>query len=204
MTTGRPPASTGIRQEQREATRRRIVEAAQREFIRSGYQRATIDEIVAAAQVSRATLYLHFSSKSELMSAANEEMVEHWRQAVSRLIPILIAADRAGLRDWLEDSLAWFNENRPMALAILEVEHSQGDQSGVRRSFLDFTEPWVRTWPEDRHDEARLRFELCRVQIHNYMWSSYPPMFGSDEKVLDVFTDLWWNTLVVPTQAIAE
>ena len=52
-----------LRQEHRDATRRRIVAAARKVFVKKGYTRATIEDITAAAGVSRATLYLHFDSK---------------------------------------------------------------------------------------------------------------------------------------------
>jgi len=62
------PAS--LRQEHRDATQRRIIAAARKVFVKKGYTRATIGEIITAAGVSRATLYLHFDSKFALLGAA--------------------------------------------------------------------------------------------------------------------------------------
>jgi AcrR family transcriptional regulator len=51
-----------------EPTRKRILEAAYRLFRRQGYSRATMDEIAAAARLSKRTLYHHFESKDQLLA----------------------------------------------------------------------------------------------------------------------------------------
>jgi AcrR family transcriptional regulator len=51
----------------REVTRHRIVEAAYRLFRRKGFLRSGVDEIAAAAGVTKRTLYAHFASKDRLL-----------------------------------------------------------------------------------------------------------------------------------------
>lgn len=53
-----------------EDTRRRLLEAAAREFDRRGFEGARVAEIAAGAELSNGALYRHFASKSELLSAA--------------------------------------------------------------------------------------------------------------------------------------
>ena len=56
-----------------------IREAAERLFLEKGYQGTSMDEVAAAAQVSKQTIYTHFASKEELFAAlvlANAERVE--------------------------------------------------------------------------------------------------------------------------------
>src|SRR5690349_10624784 len=57
------------RREQAGATRRSILEAAQRLFERDGYAATTIAAIAAEASVSQKTVYLAFESKSGLLRA---------------------------------------------------------------------------------------------------------------------------------------
>lgn len=61
----------------RKPTRARILAAAYTLFYRQGFARANIDAIAQAANVSKRTLYYHFSSKDELVSAALENQHEH-------------------------------------------------------------------------------------------------------------------------------
>jgi hypothetical protein len=66
------------------------------------------------------------------------------------------------------------------------------------RAYLEFMEPWVQTWPAPRRQEARMRFELCRLQMHHYMWGTSPAMFDDALPPVDLFTEIWWRTLKEP------
>lgn len=52
-----------------EGTRKTIMEAAYAQFRRKGYYRVSVDEIAAAAKVTKRTLYYHFESKDGLLEA---------------------------------------------------------------------------------------------------------------------------------------
>jgi AcrR family transcriptional regulator len=56
----------------RAATRRRILDAAYALFYRRGYTRIGVDAIAARSGVTKRTLYNHFRSKDELLSAVFE------------------------------------------------------------------------------------------------------------------------------------
>lgn len=58
-----------------EVTRKRILESAYRLFRRQGYARVSMDEIAAAAQLTKRTLYHHFRSKDDLLARVLE--VQH-------------------------------------------------------------------------------------------------------------------------------
>lgn len=51
------------------ATRQRILDAAYAEFYRRGFARVGVDEVAAAAKVTKRTLYYHFDSKDQLLGA---------------------------------------------------------------------------------------------------------------------------------------
>ena len=54
-------------------TRRRILDGAYQLFRRQGYSRVSMDEIAAAAQVTKRTLYYHFESKDQLLARVLED-----------------------------------------------------------------------------------------------------------------------------------
>jgi TetR/AcrR family transcriptional regulator, transcriptional repressor for nem operon len=58
-----------------ERTRERLLQAAFREVHRSGFQSASIDAILAAANVTKGALYYHFDSKETLGYAVIEEKI---------------------------------------------------------------------------------------------------------------------------------
>lgn len=77
-----------LRQRQKQLTRETLLAEALQLFGDSRYHATTIDEIAAAAGTTRATFYLHFSSKAELM-----------RALISEADRILIEIDDPPLRD---------------------------------------------------------------------------------------------------------
>ena len=50
-------------------TRQQILDAAYRVFVRAGYGGASVDEIIAEADVSKGAVYHHFSGKEEIFQA---------------------------------------------------------------------------------------------------------------------------------------
>jgi AcrR family transcriptional regulator len=190
------PAS--LRQEHRDATRRRIVVAARKVFVKKGYAKATIDEITVAAGVSRATLYLHFDSKFALLTVATEKLRAEAVEGARQLTDVLMRGDQGDLRRWIEWALRWYARNRAMALAGEEAERSEDKPTELERAALDCLEPWVETWPPELRTEARMRFELCRVQMRTYMWGNSHTLFPDQELPVDLFTEIWWATLKAP------
>lgn len=94
----------------RSATRQALLAAARKVFARSSYVHATIDDIILAAGVSRATFYAHFESKLELAYAIYEEIVPQ----TNVLFDALPGAAAGGL----PSVLAWLR-----AFSDLHVEH---------------------------------------------------------------------------------
>jgi AcrR family transcriptional regulator len=64
-----------------DATRKRILDAAYNEFRKKGYSRVGIDQIAAAAKITKRSLYYHFKSKDELLAAVLER--QHERMTIS-------------------------------------------------------------------------------------------------------------------------
>lgn len=118
--SGSPSAQRSHGVEQR---RLRILAAAAQCFAKSGRARARIDDVAAAAGVSRALVYNHFGSKEELARQVRDHMLDEWTQAVDR---VLEEAEDAGeaLIAWLRVNLA--PERRPLltALAARDGHHA--------------------------------------------------------------------------------
>jgi AcrR family transcriptional regulator len=70
MSSPRRPYDSPLRRTQAAATRAAIIEAATRLFIERGYGATSIDEIAAAAGVSRATVFTAVGGKATLLKTA--------------------------------------------------------------------------------------------------------------------------------------
>lgn len=66
--------SPKVTDQYRESKRQQILEAAQRVFIRLGYQAATMKDVVEESGLSRGGVYLYFSSTEEMLLALIEEI----------------------------------------------------------------------------------------------------------------------------------
>jgi len=87
------------RQEQANATRRHILDAALRLFTTHGYAAVTMEMIARAADVSPATVYLHFAGRSAIVGALADDVaaapdlsVEHVLQEADPLEQLRIGA----------------------------------------------------------------------------------------------------------------
>lgn len=69
------------------ATRRAISQAADRLFLERGFENVTVDEIAAAADVGRMTVFNHFPRKEDMFFDRDEEAREVLRDALRQRDP---------------------------------------------------------------------------------------------------------------------
>lgn len=93
---------TPTAQPRRLKTRRRITEAAHRCFLERGVAATSVDDIVAAAGISRATFYLHYNNKEAILIDLLREQEEPLKRFYFRLRD-LPDATPAAVADWLKD-----------------------------------------------------------------------------------------------------
>jgi AcrR family transcriptional regulator len=84
-----------------------ILTCAYRLFHRHGFNRVGMDDIAAAARVTKRTLYYHFRSKDDLIAAALEHQHElavvtfrTWTDRISRKPDAIVASLFKELRNW--------------------------------------------------------------------------------------------------------
>lgn len=66
--------STTLRSQHVEATRRAVLAAARSSFGRKGYAQTSVDEIAAAARVTKGAVYHHFAGKEALFRTVHAEV----------------------------------------------------------------------------------------------------------------------------------
>jgi AcrR family transcriptional regulator len=100
------PAARRTQEERREATIRKLLDAATEALIDVGYAGASVQEVCARAEVSTGGLFRHFASREELMVAVGED--------VGRQLLVRYRRDFEALRD----------EREPLELALKLVRSS--------------------------------------------------------------------------------
>jgi AcrR family transcriptional regulator len=107
-----PRVSTQTKQ----TTRERLLDAAAREFARTGFERANIDAISVAAGYAKGTIYNYFPSKQELFLAVVEEACE---QATASASAPSHASARERLHATLAAFCAWASANDGFARVLV-------------------------------------------------------------------------------------
>lgn len=202
----RPPT---LREEQKLFTRRLLVEAARKVFAERGFGAATIDDVVRAAGASRATFYLHFTSKAEVMAAIYESLIpetaEYWKTLDRSL------GSREALRAWLETAIEWWEAHREILPALHEAiavdrEIAAKQYAGLRRLTDHLTGYFAAAKGAKKRAEARLRIELLIFQLDDFCmkWIVQKTLEAEREMVLDLLTEVWGGTLGIPEKPPAS
>jgi AcrR family transcriptional regulator len=202
---GTPPTMT-VREELREATRQRLLSAAEHVFQRNGYSGTTVGDIATSANVSRATFYLHFTDKSDvlmtLMRANLSETPDYWHEVDEALV----AGQRTALRAALGNTLNWYGQHSNMVRAVREALAAnprlaapfEGSFAGFADEFSGYLS---RVIPQER-DRAHLRLQLLMIQLDQLAYRLV--VLGQEsierEVMLDEVTDIWRLTLPASEQ----
>jgi AcrR family transcriptional regulator len=67
------PSAPGLRQRKRQQTRERLTRMAMALFLERGFEATTLDDIAAAADISRRSFFHYFASKEDVVFAWQEE-----------------------------------------------------------------------------------------------------------------------------------
>jgi AcrR family transcriptional regulator len=94
--------------EQKQATRRRIIEAAGRRLKQDGIEGSGIATLMADAGLTNGAFYAHFDSKEDLVANAVAEQLREQRESFSAQPP-----DRAGLEQFVREYLSVQHRDNP-------------------------------------------------------------------------------------------
>jgi AcrR family transcriptional regulator len=81
-TAGIAPAA-GLRERKREQTRQRLTEVALKLFLANGYEATTLDDIAAAAEISRRSFFHYFASKEDVVVAWQDRSADALTAAIA-------------------------------------------------------------------------------------------------------------------------
>ncbi len=117
---------------------RLIFDAAIDTFSERGFEKATMDEIAAKANVAKGTIYYHFKSKEELFVFLVEEGAQLLRERVLEKLPEE-ATPTERLRIVIREQLTFFKEYRDFCTIILrEAWGEEQRQRQFRRMLVHY------------------------------------------------------------------
>lgn len=111
----------------REATRRRLTEAAIQLFAHEGLHGATSARIARAAGVATGTFYLHFRDKQELFAAIVSSALADLRARLRRAIDGAGSEPRAQVRARTAELVAFAEDNRSLIRVLFGRRQEAGE-----------------------------------------------------------------------------
>ena len=197
--TGPNGKALSLRDEQKRLTRRRLIEGALAAFEQKGYAATTIDDIVAEANASRATFYLHFKSKADVVLVMTETLGRRWRELYLELTSGG-RLSRKALYEWLDGVVENYQTNRVSLQAIdhavaIEPAVAEVDLATRQESIAVMAES-IERWYGGDGDDARVRAALLLVQMDRFfdLWIIRGVPFDR-ERAVGALTDLWLSVL---------
>jgi AcrR family transcriptional regulator len=167
--SGADAAPERVRRPSRADVRRRLLDAALQVFAERGYANASLDEVAAAAGLTKGAIYSNFASKDEIFFAMLDQEVHNRVQAVR-------AALQTGSADPSRPA-----DRRPATAE--EVGHYLAATITDRRDWqLVFVDFWLRAV---RNEEVRRQFlthrQALRTVIAELVEQFLPPRPGPNQ-----------------------
>lgn len=189
-------ARLSIREEQKQRTRDRLLDAAFEVFSEVGFRAATIDQIMKRAGANRATFYLHFTDKLDIAAGIGRRS----SMAVSdrfRQLDRMESPTCAEVRAWLESD---FNHRSVDKVMVNIIHEASSADPRFGQEYMDYfvrvaervMVNTVSRWPEEQRPMARMRIVclftmLHRVEFHllcqELDFGSYDPLGAIAELV---------------------
>lgn len=175
------------------------MEVARQLFAAQGYPDTTVDDIARTAGASRATFYLHFKSKAELMAALIDTATPMAVETYHTLDEVLSGDGpqlRARLRGWLAEWLERWTDGAQASHAMLQatmlepelelhyLRQSQTLVAGLER-FFDRVPAGERAAARER----ALVLEIMTQRIFALMSRAKLPV--AEDRTLDILTGFW-------------
>jgi AcrR family transcriptional regulator len=179
--------------------RARVLAAALRSFARKGYDGASMDDIAAAARITKPVLYDHFNSKQMLFTAVLESVRD---ELLSRGLSLLShpASLEEGLRASIEAFFLFAAEKPDSIRVLLKIPKtnrvaaaiSENIQAGASASFVSMM---LAIWPTAEPWRLMAATEFVKGGLHELAEWAIDARTISVGQLVGVVTDLIWKGL---------
>jgi AcrR family transcriptional regulator len=206
-----PGPGPSLRERQRARTRQLLIDAALELFEEKGYLQTAIEDVCGAIGASRATFYLHFKSKRDVIVAKHLEgrpgFIARY-EALDAIVNSRPAQLEQEVRAWLAGWLVWWQENRALLSALREasiVDPQILDELGDPTYLVDVMDLYLSSFPPAQRARARLGVSLLEVMTsHAFNWVVLDQAPLDVEQTLDFLAGLWADALLGRTPSTGD
>ncbi|MGV9711520.1 TetR/AcrR family transcriptional regulator [Gordonia sp. NPDC003424] len=191
-----------LRELQKQQTRQLLLDTALKKFEEKGYAATTIDDIATAAGTTRATFYLHFPSKADVMSELVRSVDDILTDADDPpLQKVVESGSRELIRAWLDRKFTQWEIIRPYMVVAYQAASIETDVDQTIEKWFDDTvssmQAGLTKAGRFRKADRRVRCVLAFGQLE-YMSQRWfrTGWITPREVCLDTLTDSWMFLLV--------
>jgi TetR/AcrR family transcriptional regulator, ethionamide resistance regulator len=193
-----------LREQRRDELRRRLLEATET-LMRDGasFTELGVERLAVAAGTSRATFYVYFKDKSQLLQGFAEQVLTEIADAVQQLWQQSGPTGPDDMRQAVHGVIASYRRHQQILTAVMELAHYTPEidevyrrliarNAGYSRDFLDRAQAAGRIRKLDSAETALVitwMVERCCYQ----MLRDAPP--AADRKLADTLTQMIWGAI---------
>lgn len=138
----------GVREAQKLATRRRVLDAASDLFNEIGFEDATVRAIANRAGVSVGSVFTTFTSKADILNQVMQDRLEALYEETGRVIPLMRGTTVDRCRSLFAVLYAWETRRVKLFLAHIAVAYRWDIEPsarpfGTNRVFRDLLTQWL-------------------------------------------------------------
>jgi TetR/AcrR family transcriptional regulator, ethionamide resistance regulator len=171
------------------------------------YTALSVERIVKEAGISRATFYVYFEDKGDLLRALAEDFVERILVAAAKWWEMPAGASKADLKDAMQAIADAYLPHKVLMAAVVEVSSYD---IALRRVFGHLLERVISEvaehigsgqeagWVAPELDPDRTAAWLTWMAERGLYQLVAPAEPDAAERLLDALTDITWNTLYAP------
>jgi AcrR family transcriptional regulator len=156
--------------------RESILAVATRQFARNGFEGTSLQDIAAEVGIRKASLLYHFASKEDLRRAVLRGMLEHWNEALPRLLQAATSGE-SQFDAVVSEMVAFFTADPDRArLIVREVLDRPDEVSGLIavqvKPWVDIVCNYIKKGQAQGHIYAEVDPEAYVVQVINLVIAS--------------------------------
>ncbi|MFZ3577945.1 TetR/AcrR family transcriptional regulator [Virgibacillus sp. DJP39] len=180
-----------------------ILQAASRLFLENSYQNVSVDDVARMCNVTKATVYYYYDSKSELFTETMVKMMDRIREKMHAMLqeesPLrqrLLNITKAHLKATVDVDIEGFMKGSKNALSSEQLKRMQQAEEdmykAIEQAFVDAIAK--KQIPEINPSFAAQAY-LALLKVGNHRTKDDQPIFTTTEETAEKIIDFFWNGL---------